>query len=277
MLHLRFLGTVHLTFSDGREPAIATTKAKALLAYLVTESDRPHLREELAALLWPEANPKAAAQNLRQALYELRRRLTFPPQTASSGEIHSSYLTVTRQDVAFNFDSDYWCDVETFRALMAAVHQHSHQHPSTCPTCAARLEEAIALYRGDFLAGLSLPDAEKFEEWRRLRAENFRTQTLLALKTLVEFHERRRNYGAAQQFLLNYLELEPWDEEAHRRMMQLLVVSNQRLAAMEQFKKNASPPGRRAGHRAVTGNYTAISTHRARTIAHRGSGDRQPV
>jgi WD40 repeat protein/DNA-binding SARP family transcriptional activator len=238
MLNLRFFGTVHLTFSDGGEPAIATAKAKALLAYLVTESDRPHLREQLAALLWPEADSKAAAQNLRQALYDLRRRLTPQLRAApSSKRFHSPYLTVTRQDVAFNFDSDYWCDVETFKALMAAVHQHPHPHSSVCPTCAARLEEAVALYTGDFLAGLTLPDAEKFEEWRRSRAESFRAQAIVALKTLVEFHERRRNYGAAQQFLLRFLELEPWDEEAHRHMMRLLALNNQRIAAIEQFEK----------------------------------------
>lgn len=238
MLNLRFFGTVHLTFSDGREPAIATAKAKALLAYLVTENDRPHLREQLAALLWPEADQKAAAQNLRQALYDLRRRLTPAPQTPSSPEsFHSPYLTVTRQDVAFNFDSDYWCDVDTFRALMTAVHQHPHPHLSVCSTCAARLEEAIALYKGDFLAGLNLPDADRFEEWRRLRAENFRGQAIVALKTLIEFHERRRNYDAAQQFLMSYLELEPWDEEAHCSMMRLFVLNNQRSAAIEQFEK----------------------------------------
>ncbi|MCS6827646.1 MAG: hypothetical protein NZ553_13605 [Caldilinea sp.] len=238
MLNLRFFGTVHFTFSDGREPAIATAKAKALLAYLVTESDRPHLREQLAALLWPEADQKAASQSLRQALYELRRQLIFAPQAhRPQANLDSPYLTVTRQDVAFNFDSDYWCDVEGFRALMTAVHQHPHPHPGVCQTCAARLEEATALYRGDFLEGLTLSDADKFEEWRRSRAESFRSQAIVALKTLVEFHERRRNYGAAQQCLLRYLELEPWDEEAHRHLMRLLVLNNQRIAAIEQFAK----------------------------------------
>jgi tetratricopeptide (TPR) repeat protein len=120
---------------------------------------------------------------------------------------------------------------------MTAVHQHPHPHLSVCSTCAARLEEAIALYKGDFLAGLNLPDADRFEEWRRLRAENFRGQAIVALKTLIEFHERRRNYDAAQQFLMSYLELEPWDEEAHCSMMRLFVLNNQRSAAIEQFEK----------------------------------------
>ena len=118
MLHFYFLGTFHLVFSDGYEPVITTAKAKALLAYLVTESDRPHRREQLAAMFWPEADQKSAAQSLRQALYALRRQLQ--PSLPESATEESAYLTVTRHDVAFNFDGEHFSDVGLFRALLAA-------------------------------------------------------------------------------------------------------------------------------------------------------------
>ena len=54
----------------------ATDKVRALLAYLAVESGRPHRREALAALLWPNCPKSAARTNLRQALYRLRRALT---------------------------------------------------------------------------------------------------------------------------------------------------------------------------------------------------------
>ena len=40
--------------------AFASNKVRALLAYLAVEADRPHRREALAGLLWPE-QPEAKA------------------------------------------------------------------------------------------------------------------------------------------------------------------------------------------------------------------------
>jgi len=232
MLHLRFLGTFHIAFADGRTVAIETAKSKALLAYLVTESDRPHLREQLAALFWPEADQKSAMQSLRQALYALKRQL----QPAGSVTASPLYLTVSRQDVAFNFDSEHWSDVEFFSSLIRATQQHVHQQIDVCTECARHLEEAVDLYRGEFLAGLTLPDADEFENWRLARHEAFRAQTMRALLTLAGFYERRRDYGAAQRCLLRLLELEPWDEDVHRRLMKLYALDEQRTAAVQQFE-----------------------------------------
>ena len=50
-------------------------KARALLAYLAVENERPHRRETLAGLLWPDRPERSARQNLSQALYSLREVL----------------------------------------------------------------------------------------------------------------------------------------------------------------------------------------------------------
>ena len=40
--------------------AFASDRARALLAYLVTEADQPHRRDKLAGLLWPDSPQKMA-------------------------------------------------------------------------------------------------------------------------------------------------------------------------------------------------------------------------
>ena len=234
MLNLKFLGTFHITFANGHEPAIETAKAKALFAYLATENDRPHLREQLAAMFWPEADQKAALQSLRQAIYGLRRQ--FKPLSANGAPEESPYLTITRQDVAFAFESEHWSDVELFTSILRSTQQHTHRQLDSCPECIAQLENAVGLYRGAFLLGFTLPDANLFEEWRLARQEWFRMQATRALTSLASFHERRRDFAAAQHFLLRLLELEPWDEEAHRRLIRLYAFGNQRSAAIQQFE-----------------------------------------
>src|SRR5687767_8747693 len=52
-----------------------TSRARALLAYLAVERHRPHRREVLAGLLWPEAPEVAARTYLRQALANVRLAL----------------------------------------------------------------------------------------------------------------------------------------------------------------------------------------------------------
>jgi transposase len=43
--------------------------------------------------------------------------------------------------------------------------QHDHARRATCRTCQARLQEAVALYRGEFLTGFFLEDCLEFDEW----------------------------------------------------------------------------------------------------------------
>ncbi|MEI2692113.1 MAG: hypothetical protein V9H69_21370 [Anaerolineae bacterium] len=68
-----------------------SSKVPALLAYLAV-TGRPHQRDALAGLLWGEMPDAAAANNLRQALSNLRK--LFEP-----------HLLITRDTVAFNRDS----------------------------------------------------------------------------------------------------------------------------------------------------------------------------
>jgi predicted ATPase len=58
---------------DGRRiDRFPTRKTAALLAFLALAPSRPHTRERLAALLWPDAEPESARHNLRLTLSRLR-------------------------------------------------------------------------------------------------------------------------------------------------------------------------------------------------------------
>ena len=74
-LSISLLGAFRLIGPGGTITGIESNKVRALLAYLAVESDRPHRREALAELLWPDAPQPVGRQNLRRALYNLRRAL----------------------------------------------------------------------------------------------------------------------------------------------------------------------------------------------------------
>ena len=226
MLNLYLLGTFKIILDGDPVTGFATDKARALLAYLALESDRPQSRDGLAGLLWPDQPEKKARQNLRQTLLYLRQALCAD----------DSCLLIDRDTAQFDPGGDYTLDVTEFQALSRACRQHRHRQPETCLPCIQRRERQAALYRGEFLEHFYLSDSALFEEWATLQREWLHREAVEALFALTEFHTRRGDLARAREFARRQVELEPWREEAHRQLMRLLALEGQRSAALAQYE-----------------------------------------
>ncbi|MDY6876581.1 MAG: tetratricopeptide repeat protein [Chloroflexota bacterium] len=228
-LSISLLGPFQVALGGESVTDFATDKARALLAYLTAEADRPHRRDNLAGLIWPDQPQRKARQNLRQALSHLRQVL---------GDRHQviPFLLISRETVQFNTESDHRLDITAFAALAEDCKKHRHRHLETCLPCLRRMEQMVALYRGDFLAQFFLSDSDVFEEWALLKREWLRREVVEALFHLAGYCERRRDYGQARHYARRQVELEPWREEAHRQLMRLLALDGQRSAALAQYK-----------------------------------------
>ena len=64
-LSLALLGPMQITLGGRPVGGFTYNKARALLAYLAVETGRPHQRDALATLLWPDLPDDAARHNLR--------------------------------------------------------------------------------------------------------------------------------------------------------------------------------------------------------------------
>lgn len=204
-------------------------KVRALWAYLIMEADRPHSRDALAGLLWPDMPDQAARNNFRLSLHRLRQTLG---DTDSPGD----FLHATPDAVQFNPASAAWLDVAAFTACLSDCERHAHRHLETCATCMAKLQEAAELYHGDFLTGFFLDGCVAFSEWVVVRREGLHRRALDALYHLAEYHYRRGEYERALDYARRQLALEPWREEAHRQVMSNLAHSGQRSAALAQYE-----------------------------------------
>ncbi len=229
-LELRLLGTFQALLDGLPVTGFESGKVRALLAYLAVESDGPHMRDELAALLWPDQPDQTARTNLRQALANLR-------QAIGDQRAAPPFLVVTRDLVQFNRESDYGLDVTSFTHQLDDCARHAHRYADRCRTCCARMEQAVALYRGDLLLGLNVTDSAPFEEWATLRRESLHQRALDALTRLAASHERRGEYERARRCAARQLELDPWREEAHQQTMRLLARIGQRSAALDQYER----------------------------------------
>src|SRR5215218_8366599 len=142
---------------DGVAVAFDTRKAVALLAVLAL-ADRPRPRDVLAELLWPEHDAEHARGALRRTLSALR-----------SG-IGADAVEATRDRVSLRRGAELRIDVDAFRVAAEE----------------GRLDEAAALFRGDFLEGFGLRDAPAFEDWQRGEGEALLRELALVLGRLVE-------------------------------------------------------------------------------------------
>jgi len=131
-----------------------TLKSQSLLAYLLVHRRRPHPRERLADMFWGERPQEKAHHSLATALWHIRRCLG------------DGFILSDQTSVHIDPQAPIWLDVEAFVAGAAA------KDP-------ARLQEVVALYRGDFLDGF-------YDDWvisDRYRLEALYTEALTRLMT----------------------------------------------------------------------------------------------
>ena len=148
-LALNFLGGFQVTVDD--EP-IAESRAKrieALLVFLAMEASRPHRREVLIGLLFPDMPDEAARTNLRQTLSRLRRAI-------SDAKASPAFLHTSRESTQFNLESDHALDVTQFQQGIAGCRAHRGGQDGSCADCMALAATAVSHYKGPFLDGFFL-------------------------------------------------------------------------------------------------------------------------
>jgi DNA-binding SARP family transcriptional activator len=205
-LKISTLGGLSIRLAGEPVTGLASRKVEALLVYLAC-TGRTHPREVLAELFWEERAQTQAMANLRVALSSLRKHL-------------EPYVTITREAVALDPEAEIWLDVAELERKLGA----------------GETEEALALYRGDFLAGFYVRGCPSFEDWAAVERERLHHTVLDVLQDLVRSYIAQARYQEGITYAARMLQLDPLAESAHRQMMRLLAYSGQRGAALAQYE-----------------------------------------
>lgn len=208
--------------ADGEPIAVDTRKAIAVLAH-VAVTGTPQSRDTLAALLWPEHPQDRARAALRRTLSSLRRALD------------GRWLRTSRDVVTLD-PAGVLLDVEGFRRGIRGCEPHAGRPEPTCADCVSRLARAVDLYRGDFMAGFSLRGSNDFEGWQLAEADRLRSELAGALDTLSAAHAAGGDLGKGVAQAQRWLDLDPLNEAAHRRLMLLHAWGGDRGAALRQYR-----------------------------------------
>ncbi len=237
MLRVYLLGNP-LVEVDGQSVSVDRRAGMALLAYLTVESKRVG-REQLATLLWPEADQQRAFGRLRRVLYAL---------TKTIGE---GYLAADRTHITL---AAHWSDVAQL---------------TDAGTTLATLEQARDLMRGDFMQGFTLPHSDPFERWQQQQVTRFRAAHDRVLDRLATHYIEASRYDDAIALVRQQVLRDPIDEKRQRRMIRLLHQSGQHVEAIRQYERLRAELANEFGVAPSAETQSLIAAIRAEQIATR--------
>jgi DNA-binding SARP family transcriptional activator/tetratricopeptide (TPR) repeat protein len=186
-------------------------KTRALLGYLAL-APRPQGRQKLCDLLWEgPGDPRAA---LRWSLTKLRPLLDDRGRARVVADKETAAVTLGEGEL----------DLAQVRALAGA-------RPGAAPVEALR--RAAALFRGELLEGLELPDCFRFHEWCAGEREAARSLRIAILDALVAGLERDPEEALARA--RERVAVDPLAERGHAAVIRLLARLRRPREGLEQY------------------------------------------
>ncbi len=189
------------------------------MAYLSYFRERPHPREVVIELLWPDGTIEAGRQSLSMALSSLRHQLE-PPGTPAG-----AVIVADRQYVGLS-PTTVTTDVAEFEARLKLANHRSVSKTEQ----AQHLGEAVELYSGKLLPGY-------YEEW--IATEQARMADLYiqsAVRPLIQHYEQIGEPIRAAEHARRAVAADPLSEEVHRDLIRLLAALGQTDAALRQYR-----------------------------------------
>jgi DNA-binding SARP family transcriptional activator len=199
VLEVRLLGELRVERDGELISSPGSQRPWAVFAYLAL-SQRPVPRAELASRFWPDVLDASARASLRSALWALRRQL---------GEA----LLVGRDHVALAEAPAPWVDVREFERL----------------TGGGDADAALALCRGALLEGLE-------DDWALVARERHRERVAELMEHRAADCEARGEQRQALEWTRRQVELDPFDEAAHRRLISRLARTGDRAGALRAYQ-----------------------------------------
>ncbi len=208
---LRLLGRIDLGAHAGAngDGAVRGAKRLALLTYLATAGRGGfRARDQVLALLWPEAPDRKARSALRSVLHSLRA--TLPEAIVNRG----------RREIGLDPDV-LDTDVGLFLALLASG-DSAH---------------AVEVYGGELAPGLHVDEAGPFMEWLDRERAALRRTAADAARAAANLAADEDRIHDAVALARRAVDIEPFDEPALRLLLCLLRDAGDEAGAHEAFSR----------------------------------------
>ncbi|UVA79677.1 BTAD domain-containing putative transcriptional regulator [Pandoraea commovens] len=205
--------------------AVKYTKARGLLAYLALQPGY-HTRGALADLFWPDEDGQGGRDKLKRMLFHLRDTL--------GDELFES----DRQVVRLRPETGLWIDAHVFASMIEQANRTLDG--VTGLDLAAHLQhlaDAVALYQGPFLHGLSVRDTPDLEQWIELQRDEYQRRRVFGERLLADGYARLGDLDQALAHARQLVALAPFDEAGWHCLIALLLRAGRRDDAETEYRR----------------------------------------
>jgi two-component SAPR family response regulator len=210
----------------------ATRKAKTLFAYLLQKGGRGAATDELADVLWPQAETMQAACNRLYHTVKCLREALAPVAPGSRAQNHllrdgSRYVLAPPERS--------WLDISTFEQLCRQA--QSHVESNADDEALICLQAADRLYTGDLFEDIPAEYADDSErDWCWSKRYWLRDMFFKVQRDTARIFRQRQDYSAALAHCQKALAIDPLCESAHEEAMHVFRAQGRREAIDRQYK-----------------------------------------
>ncbi len=216
MWRIELFGGIRATCGSRVVSHFESRKAVSLLAYLAYYRDRMHPREVLAEMLWPDEDPVATRDRLRQALAAIRRLLG--PEGVSPGSI----LLADRSEVGLSPDT-ITTDVKQFVTSTESAARTDDPSLRLC-----HLRDAIDLYRGELMPGY-------YDAWIASERECLAEVMYECLNQAADLLETAGRVSEATEYARLAVRADPLREEGYAALIRLYAADGRVGDALRKY------------------------------------------
>jgi len=203
-----------------------SSKACELCSYLVLYRNRPHAREKLATVLWPERYPASDTKAyLRKTIWQLQQGLR-----SENGNLMNSVLRITPEWIQFDGDGEVQADVAEFEKVYMLISRRNGEPLNS--QFVRQLEQAVSLYRGALLENW-------YYEWCDFERDRLQDMYLIMLDKLLEHCIDTGNVEAGREYGNRILRIDRARERTYRQLMELHYQAGDRTKGLRLYDQCA--------------------------------------
>ncbi|HEV2915645.1 MAG TPA: BTAD domain-containing putative transcriptional regulator [Pyrinomonadaceae bacterium] len=223
-LTINVLGPVEI-LRDPLRPLAAdawtTKRARDILCFIATRRHRRASKDTITDTFWGEADFEVVEKNFHPTVSHIRKALN------SNQPLKQKFLLYRDGDYLLNPEFSYRIDTEEFDRLVADG--EAARRAREFERCIQIYEQAIALYRGEFMQG-------SYEDWVEEQRSYYSEQHLRMLEALAAVAQKMQEWPRSLDLAQRILQTDPFREDIHCMMMRAHAALGNRVAVKEQYE-----------------------------------------
>lgn len=202
VLSINMLGRTTINYKGEFIESKISTKAIALICYLISNSDKKISREKLAGYLWADSDEESSRYNLRFCLWSIKRIIQHD-------EFGEEFIISEKELCHINKSYDFFCDILFLREIESETDLSLEQ-----------LLELKAYYSGEFLEGLYVNKSPEFNDFVLFERIVYQNKNVELLNRILGKYESLEKYADCVGILKEMLAIDTFNEEFVYLLMQ---------------------------------------------------------